>query len=130
MPAKRKKERVVGAHFVWLLGQRGGVFYADGRSNRPSPGRHSLGTREREEALSALKQLDLVKAVELGLADHSALAAPPELLALAEGRRLYTAHVTRPRVVGGARPSSAKRYRPVFDKFEQFARGEGITAWN
>ncbi len=51
----------------------------------------------------------------------------PSLLSLAEGRRLYLKHVQRPRIVGGARPSSAKRYRPVFDKFAQFAQAEGIT---
>lgn len=131
MPAKRKKERVTGAYFVWLLGQRGGVYYADGRSNKANAGRHSLGSRDRAEALDALKQLDLVRAVELGLADRSALAAPrPELLSLAEGRRLYLEHASRPRVVGGARPSSVKRYRPVFEKFESFAQGEGLATWN
>jgi integrase len=131
MPAKRKKERVVAAHFVWLLGQRGGVWYADGRTNRPSAGRHSLGTKDYDEALQALQRLDLVRAVDLGRADRSALAeTPPGLLSLAEGRRLYLEHVSRPRVVGGARPASAKRYRAVFDKFEAFARGEGLTAWN
>lgn len=131
MPAKRKKERIVGAHFVWLLGQRDGVYYADGRSNRPPAGRHSLGTRDYAEALEALKQLDLVQAVTLGRADRSLLAAaPPNQISLAEGRRLYLQHVTRPRVVRGARPASAKRYRPVFDKFEEFAKGEGITSWN
>jgi hypothetical protein len=130
MLAKRKKVRIVGAYFVWLLGQRNGVYYADGRSNRPSAGRHSLGTRNHAEAVAALKQLDLVRAVALKRADAALLATAPEQLSLAEGRRLYLEHVTRPRVVGGARPASAKRYRPVFDKFEQFARGEGVTCWN
>jgi integrase len=131
MPAKRRKERIVGHYFVWLLGQRGGVYYADGRSNRPGVGRHSLDTKVYNEALEALKQLDLVKAVEFGLADRAALVTPQSSqLSLPEGRRLYLEHVQRPRVVGGARPVSAKRYRPVFDKFEQFAQTEGITAWN
>jgi integrase len=39
-------------------------------------------------------------------------------------------HVNRARVVGGARPTSAKRYRAVLDKFETFAEGEGVAAWN
>ncbi len=131
MPAKRKKERIVGAHFVWLLGQRDGMFYADGRSNRPPAGRHSLGTKDYTEALAALQQLDRVQAVRLGLADRAALAAaPPEPLSLAEGRRLYLQHVNRPRVVGGARPASVKRYRAVFAKFEAFAKCEGLTTWN
>jgi integrase len=131
MPARRKKERIVGTYFVWLLGQRHGVYSADGRSNTPPAGRHSLGTRSYSEALEAVKQLDLVQAVNLGLADRSLLAsAPPEQLSLARGRQLYLDHVTRPRVVGGARPSSAKRYRAVFDKFEKFAQAEGIVCWN
>jgi hypothetical protein len=74
---------------VWLLGQRGGVYYADGRTNHPGAGRHSLGTRDYNEALDALKQLDLVKAVELGLADRTLLAAAqPGQLSLDEGRTL------------------------------------------
>jgi site-specific recombinase XerD len=83
------------------------------------------------EALEALKELDLVQAVRLGLADRALMAAlSPETLSLAEGRRLYPQHVNRPRVVGGARPASTKRYRPVFDKFEAFAQAEGLTSWN
>ena len=131
MPKNRKKERIVGTYFVWLLGQRGGLYYADGRSNRHAAGRHSLRTRNHAEALVTLKQLDLLRAVELGLADRSLLAsAPPDQLSLAEGRRLYMKHVQRPRVVGGARPSSAKRYKAVFDKFEAFTQREGIGSWN
>jgi integrase len=131
MPAKRKKERIVSSYFIWLLGQRGGVYYADGRSNRPPAGRHSLGTQDHAEALQALQQLDLVQAVKLGRANPSLLVpAPPGQLSLAEGRRLYLQHVNRPRVVGGARPASAKRYRAVFDKFEKFAAGEGLTTWD
>lgn len=131
MPAKRKKERIVGAYFVWLLGSRDGVYYADGRSNRAAAGRHSLGTRDRAEALEALRQLDMVRAVEMRLADRSLLAAaPPEHLSLADGHRLYLQHVGRPRVVGGARAASAKRYRAVLDKFEAFATGEGVVSWN
>src|SRR5262249_56575462 len=83
MPAKRKKERICGAHFVWLLGQRGGVYYADGRSNRPPAGRHSLGTKYHAEARAALKRLDLVQALRLGLANRALLAAAsPEPLSL------------------------------------------------
>lgn len=38
--------------------------------------------------------------------------------------------VCRARVAGGVRPSSRKRYRTVFDKFIEFARGKGVTTWN
>ena len=131
MPAQRKKERVVGTYFVWLLGRRSGVYYADGRSNSRDAGRHSLGTKNHSQALEFLKTLDLVRAVELGLADRTALTAQAQgPLALGEGRRLYMNHAQRPRIVGGARPSSVKRYRAVFDKFEKFAQGEGVAVWN
>ena len=131
MPKKRKNERIVGTHFIWLLGQRDGVYYADGRSNRHAAGRHSLGTKNHAEALEELKKLDLGRAVELGLADRSLLAsAPPHQLSLADGRRMYLEHVQRPRVVGGARPTSAKRYRAVLDKFVAFAQDEGVGSWN
>jgi len=132
MPAKRKKERIVGRYFVWLLGQRNGVFVADGRSNKQCLGRHSLGTRDYQEALKELQRLDLVQAVAQGLADRCLLTPDSQtsLLSLEEGRRLYEAHVRRPRVTGGAKPGTPKRYRAVLDKFLPFARGEGITTWN
>src|SRR5262245_43149194 len=118
MPRKSTKRRVQGRYYSWLLGLRNGVYYADGRSNSPGLGRHSLGTRDERVALDALARLDTVKAVEHGRADRAALAErPPEPLALARGRALYEAHVGRPRLTGGARPATAKRYRAVFDKF-------------
>ena len=130
MPAKRKKERVVGQHFVWLLGQRDGVYYADGRSNRANAGRHSLGTRDYKEAIAAVQKLDVTQAVALNLADPAILNVGHDQVSLAEGRQLYEEHVRRPRVVGGARPTSSKRYRAVLDKFLPFARKSGVSAWN
>src|SRR2546430_715505 len=82
-----------------------------GRANRPSLGRHSLGTRDRVQAVEALRELDLAKAVETGRADRNLLArAAGDLLDLGRGRDLYQSHVGRPRVVGGARPKTARRY--------------------
>jgi integrase len=132
MPTKRKKERIVGRFFVWLLGQRNGVYVADGRSNRQPLGRHSLGTRDYQQALTELQRLDLVQAVTHGLADKHLLDGnrTAVLLSLEDGRRLYDAHVGRPRVTGGAKPATPKRYRAVFDKFLPFARGKGVTTWN
>lgn len=131
MPKKRIKEKIVGQHFVWLLGQRGGVFTADGRSNEIDAGRHSLGTKNYDEALCAIQKLDLVAAVKLGLADASVLEQPASsLLTLERGRELYMTHVSRPRVAGGAKPGTPKRYRAVFDKFFKFAAGKSITTWN
>ena len=131
MPRKREKERIVCDHFVWLLGQRGGVYMADGRSNTPPLGRHSLGTKDNQQALVALRRLDLVKAVEVGKADRVLLETPPtEMLELEAGWQLYRAYVSRSRVAGGAKQNTTKRYRAVFGKFIPFACGRGITAWN
>jgi integrase len=52
------------------------------------------------------------------------------LLPLAEGRKLYEQHVARPRVTGGVRMSTQKKYRSVLDKFLPFAVGRGVTTWN
>jgi hypothetical protein len=100
MPRKRIKEQIRRQYFVWLVGTRSnGVFYADGRSNKRDVGRHSLGTRDRREALEQLRRLNLVKAVESGLADASLLQQHPDsLLPLEEGRRRYIDYVSRPPV--------------------------------
>src|SRR5438045_121108 len=99
MPKKPKKEKITGRYFVWLLGRRNDVWYADGRSNEPSVGRHSLGTKDYQAAVSALQQLDVVQAVRIGIADPIELdATGPKPLSLAEGWELYRKHVSRPRV--------------------------------
>ncbi len=75
------------------------VYYADGRGNPQKVGRHSLGTRDRQEALVQLRRLDLVKATEFGLADTSVLQTnQAQLLTLDEGQQRYLAFVSRPAV--------------------------------
>ena len=116
---------------MWLLIIRHGIWYADGRSNTPNAGRHSLGTADRDEALKLLPELDLTRAEDLGLVPRSQRnTSAPQSLTLAEGRRLYEAHIARPRVTGGVRKSTIKRYRTVFDKFLPFAESKGVTVWN
>lgn len=130
MPRRSNKERVTGQYFVWLVGTRGGVYYADGRSNTRDLGRHSLGTHDRAEALDRVRRLDLVKAVEVGAADASVLKdGTDDLLPLDEGRARYMAHVARPAIQGGAAPKTAQRYKAVFDKFDKFATGAGVRYW-
>jgi integrase len=110
---------------------RAGVWYADGRSNNPNPGRHSLNTRDLAEARNLVPKLDLKRAVYLRLA--TAPASPIDfdnLLTLEEGRRLYEKHIGRPLVAGGVKASTAKRYRTVFDKFLKFAKTKRVSAWN
>jgi hypothetical protein len=133
MPRRRQKELIACQYFSWLLGRRGndGVFYADGRSNAVNLGRHSLGSKDRDVATIALKQLDLSVAIKLGRAEPTALSAGSnrELLSLPEGVKIYMAHVERSRIFGGARPATVKRYRAVFDKFKAHASSRGVTCW-
>ncbi len=126
------QEEVSGEYFRWLMGQRNGIYFADGRANQPPLGRHSLGTRDKSEALTELKQLDLSMAVRQGLADASLLKTEAQqiLPPWADGRRLYESYIKRPLISGGPRPSTAKRYRPVLDKFIRFAEDQGRRTWN
>ena len=75
MGNRRKKQPVSISvkHFTWRFFRRDGVYYADGRTNKYQLGKHSLGTRDREEALARLKLLDQQKAVEHGLISAAAL---------------------------------------------------------
>lgn len=131
MPMPAKKEEIACRYFRWLLGQRNGVYFADGRANRPSLGRRTLETRDRPEALQTLEELDLTMAVQYGLADASLLKTDShQIVTWAEGRKLYETYVKRPFVSGGPRPSTAKRYRAVFDKFIVFACEQGRRTWN
>ena len=131
MPRRRNCEQVHCTHFTSLLRNRDGTWYADGRSSLPDAGRHSLGTKNKKEALGLLPELDRVRAEDLGLApktDESSRRAEP--LPLAKGRKLYQRHIARPRVAGGVRRSTQKRYRAVFDKFLPFPELHGVTIWN
>jgi len=127
MPKKPKFELVRSVHFLWRIFRRNGVWYADGRSNSIDAGRCSLGTRDKTEALRLLAGLDEASAVKHGLIEkpQAVIKAPTEL-SLAEGRRLYGAHIGRSRITGGVKESTKKRYRAVFDKFLPWAAKNGI----
>ncbi|MFO0935510.1 MAG: site-specific integrase [Gemmataceae bacterium] len=125
-----KKDRINCQYFCWLLGNRDGVFFADGRGNSPNLGRHSLGTRVRSEALLALRQLDLTQAVKLGRADHKMLNfKQEEILSLGDGLAKYKSYLSRPPVQGGVTPNTLKRYRAVFDKFQSYCRENRVVCW-
>lgn len=132
MPKPRKNDSIQCTHFAWRLSQRHGIFYADGRSNAtPRVGRHSLATSDRQEALRNLAKLDQQRAEELGLVPRTAKTNDTTVvLPLADGRKLYEAHANRPRVAGGIKPSTSKKYRSVFDKFEVFTGDRCIESWN
>jgi site-specific recombinase XerD len=132
MPKPRKKEQVICPFFVWNLGLRNGVYFGDGRANEPALGRHSLGTRNRNTALVRLRELDEEMAVRHGRLRKEQVSddSVAKSLELLEGWHLYRAHVSRPRIAGGTKPSTAKRYRAIFDKFIKFAESRGVNLWN
>jgi hypothetical protein len=106
---KRDHEPIRCQHFAWRLFERDGVFYADGRTNEPNLGKHSLNTRNRQQARDRLSKLDLSMAVKLGRAP----AEPPEShseLSVAEGWERFLAHCDRPDVMGGVSAGTKKRY--------------------
>lgn len=131
MPKRRVKKEVHCQYFRWLIGPIEGIYVADGRSNGQLLGRHSLHVRDETAAMKELKELDLLMAVERGLARRSMLNVDSAgLLDLAEGRRLYEDFIRRPPVSGGPRATTAKRYRPVLDKFLRFVAGQKLQYWN
>jgi integrase len=131
MPKRRINELVRCPHFAWRLNMRDGTWYADGRSNPTNAGRHSLGTSDRAIALQLLPELDRTRAEELGLIARSERTeSAVRALLLADGRKLYEAHIARPRVTGGVRKSTSKRYRTTLDKFLEFAISFGVMTWN
>jgi len=134
MPRNKKKlkcsQEVIGRFFRWRLSRRAsGVYYADGRGNAIKLGRHSLGTKNKEEALNNIRLLDLKLAVQFGLTDDAIMDLPADQrLSIEQGAQRYLQHVGRPDVTGGS-TSAQKRYKPVLDKFMDFTKSKGITSW-
>lgn len=135
MPKQSRKGDEPETHqcqfFNWPIYQRAnGVWYADGRSNGANTKRASLGTKDREEAICNLHQLDRIQAENLGLIPRSASSLGKKRLTLVAGRRLFDDHNERPILVGGTKPSTRKRYRAILDKFLAFAPTIRVSEWN
>ncbi len=130
MPKKRLAEFITARFYKWRIKRRGRVFVADGRSNTPSLGRHSLDTDDYEAAVDALTKLDLLCAIKRGKASPHEVSNDPKTLTLEDGRQRYEKFVARPAILQGAKPTTIKRYKPVFDKFLAFAVTEEIRYWN
>lgn len=128
MARKPSRPPVVCQHFTWRLLERDGVFYADGRTGKHNLGKHSLGTRDPDQALTNLRNLDQQKAVELGLAAPST-PLPAAVLSIADGWQLYLDHCQRAAVLGGVSAGTLKRYRAVQAKHLAFCRKHGISSW-
>ena len=127
---RTSSEKVRLLFFIWSLRIRNGVWQADGRGNRVNPGRHSLGTKDHDEAMEKLQLLDKVQAVALGLADPSILSSPKtKSIALDDGKKMYLKHVARPFVTGGGVDKTKLRYDAVLSKSVPWAKQEGLNYW-
>jgi len=129
MPRKPEHPPIVCQFFCWRLFRRDGVLYADGRTAARDLGKHSLGTRDRVEALERLRQLDHQKAIELGLAKINAETVPA-VISIADGWKHYLDHCGRPQVLGGASAGTQKRYRAVQEKHAKFCARNGLLTWD
>jgi hypothetical protein len=128
MPRKQQSPPIQCKHFTWRLFRRDGVYYADGRVGAQPRGKHSLNTRDEQEALDRLHQLDHHIAVQRGLTDEIP-ASIPEEISIAEGWSKYLDFCGRSSVLGGASPATLKRYRAVRDKHQKFCSSTGINSW-
>ena len=129
MPRKPTQPPIACEFFKWNLFRRAGVFYADARGGKYRLGKHSLSTRDHDEAIERLKALDLHMAVELGLAKPEA-AKPSEMISIAAGWQAYMDYCGRSPVMGGISAGTEKRYRAVRDKHIKFCAQHGITEWS
>jgi integrase len=126
---KNQNQSITCRYFAWRLFHRDGVYYADGRGGKYHLGKHSLGTREREQALEKLRQLDEAKAAEIGVAQAVPTAASSSTTTIAEGWRLFFEHCDGNSVMGGASAATIKRYSAVRDKHLQYCCKHGIERW-
>ena len=130
MPRKPDRTPISCEFFTWRVFQRNGVWYADGRGGEYDLGKHSLGTRDRDEALSNLRLLDRKKAGEHRLATPQAEHAIGQNISTPQGWRLFLEHCNRPEVMGGVSQNTFKRYRAVRDKHLTYCAKHRIANWS
>lgn len=129
MPARKKHSQVNCQYFRWRLFQRSGVWYADGRFENLNLGKHSLGTRDRQEAEANLRKLDYVKAIQHGLARDTGVD-PDNRLKITRGWQLYLEWCERPEVMGGVSRKTLNKYRQSGELHKEFCADRSIRHWN
>jgi integrase len=128
MPRKPKDQKIC-EHFVWVLFRRGDTWYADGRSNIPDLGKHTLGVTDKGDAIEALRELDRRMAAKLKLIDLLPEDNHKEI-PVTEAWENYLSFIGRSQALGGASEKTKKRYRAVRDKHVLFCAQHGIATWN
>ena len=125
---KKPNHQIVCEYYHWNLFRRDGVYYADGRLNQPSLGKHSLGTRDRDQALAALRTLDRQMALSRQVIRPRQEESIQDV-SIEQGWERYLAHSARPDVLGGASAGTKKRYRAIRDKHQTFCLKQGVHSW-
>ena len=126
MPKPGKPQRYNFGYFTWTMFQRDGVWYADGRSSHL--GKHSLETRDRDEALASLRELDLQMAIKRGLAAPEP-ATPEMKVSIEQGWELYLEHCGLPEAIGGVSESTLRRYTVTRNRHVKYCNLKGVTHW-
>jgi hypothetical protein len=128
MPRAPKYKPICCQYFTWRLFQRDGVWYADGRAAQHDLGKHSLGTRDHQQALADLRQLDAQIAIQQGRATPETVVLPEDI-SIGDGWRLYLENCGRSQGMGGVAPTSLQRYQSIRDKHLPWCRSKGIETW-
>lgn len=133
MSKRQPKDIIVGFYSKYTLFLRNTVYYVDCRGSIfHAAGKISLGTKNYEEAVQRIQQLDRNLAIRFGLISAPAQIADAEAvknLLIADGWDRYTGHCGRPIALGGVSDGTKKRYKAVRDKHEPFAKLQNIAFW-
>ncbi len=122
--------RVDARYFSWQLTTRNGIFQADGRSNETDLKRHSLGTRDFDEAKKLTHDLDLHVAVKLGLAEPRLLEQNTGFgLSMEAGFVAFRKHMKRPKAAKGIAVSTQCRYERGLKAIERFIATKYVQFW-
>lgn len=120
------KEKIACEYFVWSLFRRDDVWYADGRAAKL--GKHSLSTRDREQAIGKLRSLDHQMAIARGLVSTPTKERPREV-STSEGWRLFINDREVRQKLRMISADTLKRYRAVRDKHLQFCAIHSLYDW-
>jgi len=131
MPAKLKNLEIHCDYFRWKLFLRNGVYYADARSGNNTQRRHSLGTRNKAEALRSLKQLDITAAFQHGLVSWEKVAEMlRNPLPISKGNDIYLGTRQLDQTIGQLSTKTMGRYKQVAAKWARYCDTHGIVYWN
>src|SRR6516225_5806687 len=98
---RNQKQRLQLPFYSWTVFRRGNVFYGDGRGCIPNLGKHSLGTKSYEEAISRLKELDAVMAKQHNHPDFKETNVVTNNVSITAGWEHFMDRAARDEIAGG-----------------------------